>query len=250
MTTTYLITAILAAWVIGFSKGGLANFGALAVPLMSLSMPTMQAAALTLPLLILSDVIAIYIYRQSFSRRNLAILIPAGIAGCAAGWAAATAISESWMKLFIGLIGFMFCLYMFLRPANTPARPADVPRGVFWGFLSGLTSFISHTGGPPYQVYTLPQKMTPIVFAGTTTLFFSVINLSKIVPYIMLGELHANSFQFALLLMPVALVGVLCGWKAIRLLPPKAFFRIVQWALFVISIKLMYDGVGGVLSMP
>jgi len=250
MTATYLITAILAAWVIGFSKGGLANFGALAVPLMSLSMPTMQAAALTLPLLILSDALAIYIYRRSFSRRNLAILIPAGVAGCAAGWATAALVSENWMKLFIGVIGFVFCLYMFFRPANTPARPADVPRGVFWGFLAGLTSFISHAGGPPYQVYTLPQKMTPIVFAGTTTLFFSVVNLSKVFPYIMLGELHADSFQFALLLMPAALAGIACGWKAIRLLPPKIFFRIVQWALFVISIKLMYDGVTGVLTTP
>jgi len=246
MTTTYLITAMLAAWVIGFSKGGLANFGSLAVPLMSLTMPTMQAAALTLPLLLMSDVVAVYIYRRSFSRRNLAILIPGGVAGCAAGWATATMVSDSWMRLFIGVIGFVFCLYMFFRPANTPARAADVPRGVFWGFLAGLTSFISHAGAPPYQVYTLPQKLTPIVFAGTTTLFFATVNVSKVVPYMLLGELHTESFTFALMLLPVVLAGVLCGWKALRLLPARVFFQIVQWALFVISCKLIYDGVTGV----
>jgi len=247
MTATYLITALLAAWFIGFSKGGLANFGSLAVPLMSLTMPTLQAAALTLPLLIMSDVAAVYIYRRAFSRRNLAILIPAGVAGSAAGWATAAVISDNWMKLCIGLIGFVFCLYMALRPASTPARPADVLRGVFWGFLAGLTSFISHAGAPPYQIYALPQKMTPMVFAGTTTLFFAVVNLSKIFPYMMLGELHADSLRLALLLMPATMVGVLCGWKAVRLLPPRVFFLIVQWALFVISVKLIYDGVSGVL---
>ena len=39
---------------------------------------------------------------------------------------------------------------------------------MFWGAAAGVTSFISHTGGPPFQIYTLPMRMTPAVYAGTT----------------------------------------------------------------------------------
>jgi len=242
MTIDFILIACLAAYLVGLSKGGFANFGMLAVPLMALTMPTMQAASLTLPIFILSDVLAVYIYRRAFSRRNLAILIPAGLVGSATGWATASMISDSWMKLCIGLIGFVFCLYMFFKPQNTPARPADVPRGLFWGFCAGLTSFISHSGAPPYQIYTLPQKMTPLIFAGTTTFVFAAINLSKVIPYIALGTLNFTNFKAALMLLPVALFGVLCGWKAAQALPEKLFFQIVQWALFAVSCRLIYDG--------
>jgi len=243
MSMTFMFTALLAAFFIGLSKGGFANFGMLAVPLMALGMPTMQAASLTLPLFILSDMVAVWVYRHSFSRRNLAILIPAGVAGSAAGWASAAAISDVWMKLGVGLIGLVFCAYMAFKPDDTPARPADVPRGLFWGFLAGLTSFVSHSGAPPYQVYTLPQKLSPVVFAGTTTLFFAAINVSKIIPYMALGELNAASFSLVPWLLPAALLGVFSGWQAARKLPTRLFFQIVQWALFGVSCKLMYDGV-------
>jgi len=54
--------------------------------------------------------------------------------------------------------------------------------GLFWGTLSGFTSFISHAGAPPYQVYVLPQQLPKTVFAGTATLVFAAINLAKVLP--------------------------------------------------------------------
>jgi len=247
MSVSFMVIALLAAFFIGLSKGGFANFGMLAVPLMSLGMPTMRAASLTLPLFLLSDVVAVWIYRHSFSRRNLAILIPAGVAGCAAGWAGAAVISDAWMKTGIGLIGVVFCVFMWFKPEQTPARPADVPRGVFWGFLAGLTSFVSHSGAPPYQVYTLPQKLSPVVFAGTTTLFFAAVNAAKVIPYMALGELNAASFNMVPWLLPAALLGVFSGWQAARKLSARLFFQIVQWALFAVSCKLIYDGVSSLV---
>ena len=54
-----------------------------------------------------------------------------------------------------------------------------MPRGLFWGVITGFTSFVSHSGGPPYQVYALPLKMTKTVFAGTSTIAFAIINAVK-----------------------------------------------------------------------
>ncbi|UXM94415.1 sulfite exporter TauE/SafE family protein [Bartonella sp. HY329] len=245
--TLLIISAVLAAYFIGLSKGGFANFGMLAVPLMALAMPTMQAASLTLPIFVLSDIMALYLYRHVFSARNLKILIPSGIAGAMFGWATASYLSEDWMKLFIGVIGFIFCIYLVLKPKNLAPKPANIPRGIFWGILTGLTSFVSHSGAPPYQVYTLPQKMAPEIFAGTTTFVFAAINFSKIIPYIALGQMGFENIKYAIFLLPIAFAGIYTGWKAAKLLPEKLFFQIVQWALFIVSLKLIYDGLTHIL---
>ena len=44
-----------------------------------------------------------------------------------------------------------------------------VAPGLFWGTIAGFTSFVSHSGGPPYQVYTLPLGMKKAVYAGTVS---------------------------------------------------------------------------------
>ena len=45
-----------------------------------------------------------------------------------------------------------------------------------WGAIAGFTSFVSHTGGPPLQMYLLPQRLPPPLFAGTSVVFFAVVN--------------------------------------------------------------------------
>ena len=57
-----------------------------------------------------------------------------------------------------------------------------------WGSLAGFTSFISHAGAPPFQVYVMPQQLKPRVFAGTATMFFAAVNLIKLPPYVLLGQ--------------------------------------------------------------
>ena len=59
---------------------------------------------------------------------------------------------------------------------------AGFAAGILWGTLAGFTSFISHAGAPPFQIYVLPQRLPKLVFAGTSTILFATINAAKIVP--------------------------------------------------------------------
>ena len=70
-------------------EGGLPMVGVLGVPLLALVMPPVAAAALLLPVYIVSDVVGLWAYRHEYSGRNLAILVPAMIFGVAVGWATA-----------------------------------------------------------------------------------------------------------------------------------------------------------------
>ena len=230
-----------AAFLVGASKGGLPMVGAMGVPLLALVMPPVAAAALLLPVYIVSDMVGLWAYRKDYSARNLLILVPAMVFGVGLGWATAK-ITEEWMvTLLVGLVGVYYCATVVFRKANAPPKRADVPRGLFWGTIAGFTSFVSHTGGPPYQTYVLPQKLPKMMFAGTSTIVFAVINLVKLVPYWALGQFNTGNLEAAAMLSPVAVAGALLGYKLTSILPERLFFRLVEVALFVISLKLIYD---------
>ncbi|WP_310626764.1 sulfite exporter TauE/SafE family protein [Limnohabitans sp.] len=160
----YFVLAELAALLVDLSKGGLPSVGMLAVPLLSLFMSPLKAAVLLLPIYVISDLMSVWLYRKNFSLPNLKILVPAGLLGVFIGWLTASFTSDSAVKLMIGCMGVGFCLNIWLRKTPKEKQAADTKKGWFWGTLSGFTSFISHAGGPPFQIYVLPQRLPNVQF--------------------------------------------------------------------------------------
>lgn len=239
------LSGALAALLVGLSKGGLPAIGMLAVPLMALSMSPLQAAVLLLPIYVVSDLAGLWLYRRDFSAANLRILLPSGLCGVLLAWATAAWVPERGVTLLIGLMGLGFCAYAWLRRQHdAPAQPARRLKGWFWGVVTGFTSFISHAGAPPFQVYVLPQKLPKAQFAGTATLVFAAINLAKIVPYQLLRPYSPSSLAAAAALLPFALIGTVAGAWLTRRLADAWFFRLVQIGLFAVSLKLVADGLG------
>ena len=234
----------LAAFFVGLSKGGMPVIAMLSVPILSLVMSPIVAAVMLLPIYIISDIISVWLYRREYSAVNLKILIPAGIFGVLVGWATAAYVSDELVSLLLGIMGITFCLHVWLRNNENikPTMP-NTSKGLFWGTLAGFTSFISHAGGPPYQVYILPQKLPKMMFAGTSTILFAVINLAKIVPYSTLYPYTKTSLIASSTLIPVAALGTIFGRYLIKRLSEKWFFLAVQIALFLISVKLIYSSI-------
>ncbi len=237
----YFFLTSLAAILIGMSKGGLPSIGSLSVPLLSLIISPVTAAVLLLPIYIISDVVGVYLYRKNYSLKNLQILVPAGVLGVVIGWLTASFTSDIAIKLMIGLIGVIFCLSTWLRKTSNNIKSSNIKKGLFWGALSGFTSFISHSGAPPFQVYILPQKLSKIEFAGTATIFFALVNLAKITPYQMLRPYSMANFDSALVLIPFAILGTVLGAFLTKRIPDRLFFKFIQISLFLISLKLITD---------
>jgi uncharacterized membrane protein YfcA len=236
---SYIILAGIAAFLVGLSKGGLPSIGMLGVPILSMAISPLKATVLLLPVFVLSDVIGVYLYRKEFSATNLKILIPSGVLGVAVGWAVAAYISETLLTLLIGLTGIVFCLNMWLRKPVLEARVPHSGVGVLCGGLAGFTSFISHSGAPPFQIYVLPQKLPKLVFAGTSTIFFAFINASKIIPYQQLQPYSFEKLLEASILVPFAIAGTFVGASLTKRINEKMFFLIVQVGLFAVSCKLV-----------
>jgi len=244
----FLPLAALASLFVGLSKGGLPGIGALAVPLMALKIDPLTAAALLLPIYLISDVFGLWLYRHSFSTRNLSILIPAGLFGVLIGYLIVPFVSVPIISIGVALVGIWYCLKSwFGRAKYNQPRPADIPRGLFWGTMAGITSFISHTGAPPYQMYVLPQKLPKMVFAGTTTITFAAINLAKLPPYLALGQFPEFQTKPIAILIGVAVAGAYLGARLTKILPEIIFFRTVEIALFLISLRLIWKAWGDLM---
>ena len=238
--------AALAAFLVGSSKGGLPAVGMLAVPVLSLSMSPVLAAGLLLPIFVVSDVAGLWLYRRDYSAANVRILVPAGIAGVLVGWLTASWVSDRAVTLIIALVGLGFCLNLWLRKnRDAPALPPQRAKGWFWGTVAGFTSFISHAGAPPFQVYMLPQQLPKAEFAGTATIVFAVINAAKIIPYQNLRPYSVEGLSYAAGLVPFALAGALSGAYLTRRVSQRWFYMLVQVSLFGVSLKLLADAVMG-----
>lgn len=239
----FWVAAVVASVLVGMGKGGIPSVGMLSVPILALVMTPVAAAGLMLPVYVLSDMFGLYAYRGDFNRRVLAYMVPGMLAGIALAWATAHIVPEWGVTIIIGLIGVVFSFdRIFGRKGPRPVKPARFWLGQFWGAVSGFTSFVSHSGGPPYQVYTLPLGMSKLAFAGTSTIFFAIVNAAKILPYWQLGQLNSGNLKTAAVLMPIAALSVFGGVRLLKVLPEAWFFRLVTWTLLLVSAKLMVDG--------
>lgn len=237
--------AVVAAVLVGIAKGGWAAVGTLGVPVLSLVMNPLTAAGMILPVFIVSDWFGLYAYRHSFDRRVLAILIPAGLVGVGLAWALVPWIDtlawgERAITALVGAIGVIFFVYMTFRhdPDGPPVEPKVAP-GLFWGALAGFTSYISHSGAPPYQTYVQPLRLDRLTFAGTTTIMFAVINLSKVPAYVMNDQINIASLKQAAVLALPAVAGVFLGKKMVGYVSQATFYKVINWALLLVSLDLI-----------
>lgn len=247
--STFWAVAVFAAFCVGLAKGGLPVISAMGVPLLSLVISPVAAAGLLLPVYIVADAFGLYAYRKTYNAKVLKIFMVAMPVGVLVGYLTSATVPEPAVTLLIGVIGFWFAVSQILRRSvlRDPQEPKLKP-GLFWGTITGFTSFVSHSGAAPYQVYTLPLGMDRITFAGTVTIAFAYINLIKLIPYYALGQLSVSNLQIAAYLAVPAVLGVFAGVRLVRIMPEKLFFQIVVWALLALSLRLIWAGATGLLA--
>jgi len=211
---------------------------------MALVISPVQAAAVMLPVLCVMDLAGLKAYFGLWNRRIMRIILPAGLLGCAIGTLSFRFLSDNLIRILLGAIALGFLAHSLRPRAGAPRKPSDA-EGWFWGTLSGLTSFVAHSGGPPLLVYLLPQKLDKTAFVACSLVFFGAMNYAKILPYLWLGLFDARNLASSLVLIPVGVAGTYLGvWLQARM-KPATFYRIIYAVLFMTGTKLLYDGVSG-----
>lgn len=257
MTDPYFYAAAIPAVImVGLSKGGFGGAMALlGVPLMALAISPVQAAAILLPILIVMDMVSLWSWRSHKDNRTLVIMVPGALIGITIGWITAAWVTAPMIKLIVGIVALRFVWrYVIQSLATVRNGGKQTPRahrpvqGMLWGTLAGFTSFVSHAGGPPYQIYNLPLRQDPKTYTGTSVRFFAIINAIKLVPYFALGQFDATNLSTSLVLAPLAPVATLAGAYIVRRMKPDVFYPFMYVMVLLAALKLIWDGVSHLLA--
>jgi uncharacterized membrane protein YfcA len=243
----FYLAAIPAVLIYGIAKGGFAGgLGIVAVPLMALVVSPLQAAAILLPILCVMDLVALWVYRGRWVLSELKLIIPASLLGIVAGTMLFGSMSPDVVRLLLGTIAIAFTLHYWWQSRHQRPEPQSLfgpGIGIAAAATSGFTSFIAHAGGPPLSMYLLRRGLDRTTFVATTAVFFAVVNYVKLVPYSWLGQLDHSNLVTALVLAPLAPIGILLGkWLHDRV-SDRFFFRFAYATLFLVGSKLLWDGI-------
>jgi uncharacterized membrane protein YfcA len=244
----FYVIAFPAVIMLGLSKGGFSGIGMVSTPLLALTMPPLQAAAILLPIIILQDAMSVWVYRREWDGWNLKVMLPGALVGVVAAWAFAAYVSDALILLSVGLIGLALVAYAWLRP--TPPKTEGRPNVAYGGFCGGLAAFTStliQIGAPPYYVFVLPQRLEKMVYVATTIWFFAIVNLMKVIPYFALGQFSTSGFATSVVLFPLAIASNLLGVWLVRITPNELFYRITYGIVFLLSLELTRRGVTGLI---
>jgi uncharacterized protein len=245
----FYLCAIPAILIFGMAKGGFGGgIAVLSVPLISLAISPVQAAAIMLPLLLVMDAVALWSFKGNWHRQNLSIMLPAAVVGIIIGAFGFRYLSEDAIRVMIGVISLTFCANSLLKQDKQTTRQPHRLKGSLWGMVAGFTSFGIHAGGPPASIYLLPQKMEKTLLMGTMAVFFAAINLVKLVPYTWLGQLDSRNLMTALVLMPLAPIGVRVGYFLLNKVEQKRIYQLCYFFLAVVGTKLLVEGINGLIS--
>ncbi len=253
-----LIWIALSLLLIAMSKGGF-PVGNIAIPLLILIWPgqaeaARAAVAFMLPMLCIMDIGAVWLYRRHIEWKRILILLPGTLAGVAIASMlfisdrhALIGVTDAALRIAIGVLGLVFTLWFATRKwilprlakAHTPGKKACFA----FGLTAGVTSSLAHAAGPVMQMALLPQKLPKMKFAATTCAYFFILNLIKLVPFVMLGRIQTEHLHLGMWMLPILPVGVLTGYGLVRLTKDHHYEAFIYSVLAITSTILIVNGI-------
>jgi uncharacterized protein len=240
--------AVPAVILLGLSKGGFAGVGNISLPLVALAISPVQAAAILLPILIVQDAVGVWAFRKDWDRRTVAVLLPGAVVGIVAAYLLAAKVAVTAVLGTLGVISILFGFQQLWRLRGGALRaPADAPAwvGALLGAASGFTSQIAHAGAPPFQMWVLPKQLPPATLAGTTAIYFAVLNWLKVPAYLALGQFTSENLATALALAPVAIASTFAGVWLVKRVQAERFYVLIYVLLILVGTQLAWQGLSG-----
>ena len=239
----FFMTAVV-AFIIGVAKGGLGGMlGALATPMMALVMPPEKVLGIVLPILMIGDIFAVGLHWGHWNRKLILLLLPGSVIGVTIGTIFITNAPTSVLRIGLGVIVLVFAIYKIFEKrilSLLSYRPRNW-HGLLMGTITGFSSALAHTGGPPVSIYLLMQDVTPRVFIATSALFFMILNWIKVPYYLYAGLFDFQRLLGIIWLMPLVPLGAWFGRWAVTQVSKQTFERVIVGLLAVSAVLLILE---------
>jgi uncharacterized membrane protein YfcA len=250
LTLAAVLVAFAGVFLISFMKGAFGGgFAIVGIPLLSIVMDPITAGGLLAPLFVAMDLYALRYWKPStWSRPDLKLLVPGLVVGIGLGYLVFRFLDHRAIAIVMAVITLAFVGLWLLRGAEVTLQPRSTPKAVAAGFISGITTMVAHSGGPPLAMYLLPLGLSKELYAGTTSMFFTVGNLLKAAPWLLLVQPTGQVWALMGICLLAIPAGVWLGWRLHGALDQRQIYRACYGLLVVTALKLLWDGVSGYLS--
>ncbi|TDF67480.1 sulfite exporter TauE/SafE family protein [Cupriavidus sp. L7L] len=247
-TTTILVT-FAGVFLICFMKGAFGGgFAIVGIPLLSLVMDPVTAGGLLAPLFVAMDLFSLRYWKPStWSRPDLLLLVPGLVVGIGVGYMLFRVLDHRAIAIMMAAVTLLFVGLWFLRGGEVVVRPRSSTKAVAAGVTSGITTMVAHSGGPPLAIYLLPLGLSKQVYAGTTSMFFTVGNIMKAAPWLMLASPAGAVWTLMAISLLAIPSGVWLGWRLHDKLDQRQMYRACYGLLVLTALKLLWDGASGYL---
>ncbi|UEM17224.1 sulfite exporter TauE/SafE family protein [Bradyrhizobium barranii subsp. barranii] len=250
LTVATVIIAFSGVFLICFMKGAFGGgFSIVGIPLLSCVMDPVTAGGLLAPLFIAMDLFALRYWKPStWSKPDLVLLLPGLVIGIALGYLLFRVLDHRAVAIVMAVVTLSFVGVWLVSDPKVVIRPRSSPKAVAAGLASGVTTMVAHSGGPPLAMYLLPLGLSKEVYAGTTSLFFTVGNAIKAVPWLLVVRPAGNVWIVMAACLFAIPSGVWLGWRLHGKLDQRQIYRACHGLLAVTALKLLWDGVSGYLG--
>jgi uncharacterized membrane protein YfcA len=250
LTAITIVVVFAGVFLICFMKGAFGGgFSIVGIPLLSIVMDPVTAGGLLAPLFIAMDVYALRYWKPStWSKPDLALLLPGLVIGIAFGYLVFRFLDHRAISIVMSVTTLIFVGLWFVGGGKVTIRPRSTPKAITAGLASGITTMVAHSGGPPLAMYLLPLGLSKEIYAGTTSLFFTVGNATKALPWLLLVRPTAGVWELMAICLLAIPAGVWLGWRLHGTLDQRQIYRACYGLLVVTALKLLWDGLSGYLA--
>ncbi|WP_024518650.1 sulfite exporter TauE/SafE family protein [Bradyrhizobium sp. Tv2a-2] len=250
LTVATILVAFAGVFLICFMKGAFGGgFSIVGIPLLSIVMDPVTAGGLLAPLFIAMDLFALRYWKPStWSKPDLVLLLPGLVIGIGFGYLVFRFLDHRAIAILMAMITLIFVGLWLAAGAEVAIQPRSTPKAIGAGLASGITTMVAHSGGPPLAMYLLPLGLSKDIYAGTTSLFFTVGNATKAVPWLLLVRPTAGVWELMAVCVLAIPGGVWLGWRLHGALDQRQIYRACYGLLVVTALKLLWDGVSGYLA--
>ena len=247
---TPLLIGLVGAGVFlyGVSKTAMPVLGVLASPLLVLALTPTIAAGFAVPVLIAGDFIALALYRQHANWRLIRKLIPGVLLGFVITALMFFYLDTAVLSRLVGSIILISVVIEFSRQLKAGSDPSDSPAMtnpvavILFGAVTGVTTMAANAGGAAMSMYLVRMRVPMLVFMGTSTWFFFVLNMSKVPFVLALGLITQASLIANLCFAPLLGLGAVAGYFVFRRMSQLVFVRIAVFLSAVASAWLIIHG--------
>ncbi|MDZ7646624.1 MAG: sulfite exporter TauE/SafE family protein [Cytophagales bacterium] len=193
-----------------------------------------QSTGILLPMLMLADVMGVMYYHRHASWHHLKILFPWAAVGVVLGTIVGSYINDQVFKMIMGIIIAISVLIMIWQERG---REDKIPTNPWFahgmGIAGGFTSMVGNLAGSVMGIYLLSTRLPKNAYIGTAAWFFMVVNWFKVPFHVFAWHtISINTLYFALLTLPVIVLGAYLGIVIIKKISEKIF----RWFIIVMTL--------------